>query len=84
MPASCDRPPEGWRCSRAPGHRGPCAARQERPTIAQLVRKHQDELDRVSAELDGGIRSATHYDDLERRTREAARGLIDAFRKGRA
>ena len=23
----CDRPPKGWRCSRMPGHDGPCAAR---------------------------------------------------------
>ncbi len=25
-PASCDKPPAGWACSRAPGHIGPCAA----------------------------------------------------------
>ena len=25
-PASCDKPPAGWACSRAPGHVGPCAA----------------------------------------------------------
>jgi hypothetical protein len=24
----CERPPEGWECSREPGHEGPCAARQ--------------------------------------------------------
>lgn len=22
----CDKPPAGWRCSREPGHEGPCAA----------------------------------------------------------
>jgi hypothetical protein len=25
-PASCDKPPAGWTCSRAQGHDGPCAA----------------------------------------------------------
>ncbi|SDZ53693.1 MULTISPECIES: DUF551 domain-containing protein [Delftia] len=25
-PASCDKPPAGWNCSRTPGHDGPCAA----------------------------------------------------------
>jgi hypothetical protein len=24
--AECERPPEGWRCTRTPGHDGPCAA----------------------------------------------------------
>lgn len=24
--AQCDRPPAGWRCTREPGHEGPCAA----------------------------------------------------------
>lgn len=24
--ASCELPPEGWVCTRAPGHEGPCAA----------------------------------------------------------
>ena len=23
---TCDRPPAGWRCTRQPGHKGPCAA----------------------------------------------------------
>ena len=26
----CDVPPEGWWCSRDPGHEGPCAARREK------------------------------------------------------
>ncbi|MPS99503.1 MAG: DUF551 domain-containing protein [Pseudomonas sp.] len=30
-PASCDKPPAGWTCSRAPGHDGPCAAAPAAP-----------------------------------------------------
>lgn len=26
LAASCEKPPAGWRCSRTPGHDGPCAA----------------------------------------------------------
>jgi hypothetical protein len=29
----CTLPPEGWACSREPGHDGPCAARPEGPII---------------------------------------------------
>lgn len=36
---TCDRPPEGWTCSRHKGHAGPCAAspvdRQAEPTTLQ-------------------------------------------------
>ena len=30
---TCNRPPEGWACSRKPGHDGPCAARPEGPVV---------------------------------------------------
>jgi hypothetical protein len=26
LPGACQVPPEGWHCTRAPGHEGPCAA----------------------------------------------------------
>ena len=55
---------------------------QRRQTIAQLVRQEQDKLDTLSSEIDDGIRSAVHYDELEQRIRVIARGRIDAFRKG--
>lgn len=32
-PASCDRPPAGWTCTRAPGHDGPCAAAPAAPAV---------------------------------------------------
>lgn len=32
-PASCDRPPAGWTCTRAPGHDGPCAAAPAAPVV---------------------------------------------------
>lgn len=54
-----------------------------RPTIAQLFREELDEADRVMADLEAGIRSAVHYDELEQRVRQLTRGMIDAFRKGR-
>lgn len=31
--ARCTVPPEGWECSREPGHDGPCAATKKRPTV---------------------------------------------------
>lgn len=40
-PASCDRPPAGWTCSRASGHDGPCAAAPAAPvgwTNDQMIR----------------------------------------------
>ena len=32
-PASCDKPPADWTCSRAPGHDGPCAAAPAAPAV---------------------------------------------------
>ena len=37
MPPECDRPPEGWYCTRGLGHEGPCAARPERPMLADML-----------------------------------------------
>lgn len=59
------------------------ARRPVRPTISQLIDEEVDKLDRLAAEARDGIRSAIHYDQLEEQARGVARGLIDAFRKGR-
>lgn len=32
-PGRCDRAPKGWRCTRRPGHDGPCAAVLEQPSF---------------------------------------------------
>ena len=32
----CALPPEGWTCSRGPGHDGPCAARPKEPIIRSV------------------------------------------------
>lgn len=44
-PSHCDIPPSGWRCTRAPGHEGPCAAVDAREDMALIQRG----LDRVNA-----------------------------------
>lgn len=60
-PASCDKPPAGWTCSRASGHDGPCAAapaapavdaQAERDTAFEAVRKRLCGLPRYSFVLD--------------------------------
>lgn len=33
METKCTLPPEGWHCSRRPGHPGPCAARPTEDTM---------------------------------------------------
>jgi hypothetical protein len=33
----CEVPPDGWWCSREPGHEGPCAARAGRRTRTELI-----------------------------------------------
>lgn len=51
--------------------------------LAQLLRAQVDELDGVLAEIEmTGVRSATHFDELEQRASDAARGVRDAFRRG--
>lgn len=54
-----------------------------RPSIEQLLDDCVGELDQVMAEVRGGIRSASHYNDLEARVKAIASGLTGAFRKGR-
>ena len=54
-----------------------------RPSIEQLLDDRVGELDQVMAEVRGGIRSASHYNDLEARVKAIASGLTGAFRKGR-
>lgn len=33
----CDRPPPGWRCTRAAGHEGPCAAHPSIEEVDRLI-----------------------------------------------
>lgn len=51
--------------------------------LAQLLRTQIDALDGVLSEIEmTGVRSATHFDELEERAANAARGVRDAFRRG--
>lgn len=51
--------------------------------LAKLIREQVDVLDRVLGELEAtGVRSASHFDELEERAAQAARGIREAFRKG--
>jgi hypothetical protein len=51
--------------------------------LAQLLRAEIDALDAVLSEIEmTGVRSATHFDDLEERASGAARRVREAFRKG--
>ncbi len=51
--------------------------------LAQLLRAQIDALDAVLSEIEmTGVRSAVHFDELESRASDAARGVRDAFRKG--
>jgi hypothetical protein len=51
--------------------------------LAQLLRAEIDALDAVLSELEStGVRSAEHFDALEQRASDAARGVRDAFRRG--
>lgn len=51
--------------------------------LVQLLRRQVDELDAVLAEVEiTGVRSAEHFDELEQRASDAARGVRDAFRRG--
>jgi hypothetical protein len=56
---------------------------QQRPTIAQLLEEQRDAFDQAMAEISDGIRSSVHYDELEAKFTAIARGVRDAFRKGR-
>jgi hypothetical protein len=54
-----------------------------RAGLAQLLRAQIDALDGVLSEIEmTGVRSAVHFDELEQRAADAARGVRDAFRKG--
>lgn len=53
-----------------------------KPTIAQLVEDERDALDRLCAQLDRGIGSAEHFDQLEAEATKISRGLREAFRRG--
>jgi len=59
------------------------ASSARRPSLALLVDQQRDALDQLAAEIGGGIRNATHYNELEAAARSIGRGLNDAFRKGR-
>jgi len=49
---TCNVPPEGWTCSRAAGHPGPCAAR---PSVQSVIEEWFEELG-----IDIGVRDSEH------------------------
>lgn len=51
-----------------------------RPSLAVLVDRQIDQLDRLASELRGGIRGPAHFDALEERAQAIAAALIGAFR----
>lgn len=58
-------------------------ARPIRPDLATLIDAERDALDRLCAEVAGGVRGASHYDALEQRADGIGRGLRAAFRQAR-
>lgn len=51
-----------------------------RPSLATLVDRQVDKLDELMAELRGGIRGPSHFDELEARAQEIGQALVSAFR----
>lgn len=51
-----------------------------RPSLATLVDRQVDALDKLVAELRGGIRGPSHFNELEARAQEIGRALVSAFR----
>lgn len=63
----CDKPPEGWICSRENGHKGPCAAYEELEYIDTKVLKN----DGFSADRNlmfNEIEAILHLDGCQQRT----------------
>lgn len=54
-----------------------------RPSLAAQVDEQRSELDEILAELQLGVRSASHYDALEERAAKVSRGITAAFRSNR-
>ena len=63
-PASCDKPPAGWNCSRAPGHDGPCAAAPAAPAVDESFE------DLISDWAHGDALDAEHYRTLSQAARD--------------
>lgn len=55
--------------------------RPARLSLATLLNEQIDELNGIVAEIDRGLRGPGHYDELEQRADEAARGIRAAFRE---
>lgn len=61
----------------------PLPATNSPDQLATLIRDQVDVLDAVLSEIEmTGVRSAAHFDELEERATQAARGVREAFRKG--
>lgn len=51
------------------------------PSLALLIGRESDALDQLLADVNGGIRSAAHFDELEAEAQAIARRLVSAFRQ---
>jgi hypothetical protein len=72
----CELPPLGWRCSRAKGHEGPCAARPlEELQVEQKIAKAHEEIDQDYFVF-GTVPITVEHDDL--------RGLLNENQRARA
>jgi hypothetical protein len=57
--------------------------RSSPPSIGVLLDRARGELDALIGEVEFGIRSPVHYEQLEGRASEIGRSLRGAFRSGR-
>jgi hypothetical protein len=53
------------------------------PSLMAKVDEQRSAFDRLAAAVNGGVRSAAHYDQLEQDAQAIARGLTAAFRSSR-
>lgn len=54
------------------------------PGIGTRLDRVRDDLDALICQVEGGIRGAPHFDDLEEQACEIAQRLRGAFREARA
>ncbi len=62
----------------------PPSRRTYDPSIEQLLDEQVDQLDRLMAEVRGGVRGPQHFDALEEAATRIGSSLRRAFREGRA
>lgn len=81
MPKRCTLPPEGWICTRAAGHPGPCAAVSEISAEGERVRREPDErrllqlIEWATGLIDGSDVSTAYTSERTAEMREIAARL---------